>query len=153
MNSDNYVYVDIFDIPDVMKVRTKHKVTSGVASEFPRILYDGIVKLAEDIQQYVDHRVERDFGTDEYIITDTLFVIPPDCKRLAIPKPESEKENEWIPFSERMPEDGQAILLSGNKTVECVVWDDELKEWYRDFGEVSTAWMTLPKPYNPGVIV
>lgn len=59
-----------------------------------------------------------------------------------------EKASKWIPFSERMPDDGQAILLSGNKIVGCDVWDDELKEWYRDYGEEATAWMPLPKCYE-----
>lgn len=94
MNSGNYVYVDIFDIPDVMKVRTQYKVASEAIYSSPRIAYDGIVKLAEEIQPFVRHMKQRDFGTDEYIITDTLFVIPPDCKRLAIPL-EEPKKGKW----------------------------------------------------------
>lgn len=57
-------------------------------------------------------------------------------------------EPKWIPFSERMPDDGQDILLSGNKKVECDVWDDDLKECYRDFGEADMAWMPPPDPYE-----
>lgn len=57
----------------------------------------------------------------------------------------------WIPVKERLPNDGQRVLLSSRGGVELVTWDDELKELYRDFVKVSTAWMSLPKPYDPGV--
>lgn len=150
MNPENYVYVDIFDIPDVMKVRIQYKIANEVSYRLPIIKRDAVVKLAEEIQPFVHNREKMDWGTYERTITDTLFVIPPDCKRLAIPKPESEKENEWIPFSERMPEEGQSVLLSRESVIFVLWWDE--KRWERDFGEKPLAWMPLPKPYDQGAV-
>lgn len=99
---------------------------------------------------------QRDFGTDEYIITDTLFVIPPDCKRLAIPR----INNEWIPVSERLPDTYTPVLVSDSK----YVWIDSLEDdfdsngnyvvWWDSSNSVDfdkTAWMELPKPYEEEV--
>lgn len=68
-----------------------------------------------------------------------------------------EQEPEWIPVSERLPEDGEVVLFS-TKTDRVFngryFADDTDFQWYafRDetFVEdnVITAWMPLPQPYK-----
>lgn len=67
-------------------------------------------------------------------------------------------EPKWIPVSERLPEDEQEILFS-TKTGRVYSGkyhnDDSANQWYshrdkcRAWNNVVTAWMPLPKPYEP----
>lgn len=92
MNISDYTFVDIFDIPDIMKVRTKTTVNAGLMEggclnfpSKPSEVHDDVVKLAYAIYPYVDRSVCRDFATETYDITSTLFVVPHDCRRLKVP--------------------------------------------------------------------
>lgn len=72
------------------------------------------------------------------------------------------KETQWIPCSERMPEDESYILVSfENYTMPDIAryeendeggtfypGDDE--ETYAHYGLVVNAWMPLPTPYEKG---
>lgn len=62
----------------------------------------------------------------------------------------------WIPVSERLPDDEQMVLVcsnTGNIEVSCGSRSTEIKDkfiWYTSgwkFGEVA-AWMPLPEPYQ-----
>lgn len=73
------------------------------------------------------------------------------------------KETQWIPISERLPEDESYILVSfENSTMQDIAryeendgendkfypGDDE--ETYAHYGLVVNAWMPLPEPYREG---
>ena len=66
----------------------------------------------------------------------------------------------WIPCSERLPEDGQNVLVTyrtTNKIHPCQYHDDGSRNpWYsyidqcRAYMNVVTAWMPMPEPYKEG---
>lgn len=83
-----------------------------------------------------------------------------DYKRLchALDLEKAEQERKWIPCSERMPEDEQEILFStktGRVHSGKYHDDDSANQWYshrdkcRAWNNVVSAWMPLPKPYEP----
>ena len=65
--------------------------------------------------------------------------------------------SEWIPVTERLPEDRELILFSTktDRVFEGRYFDDNTnRQWYsfRDdtfaWNNVVTAWMPLPEPYK-----
>ena len=69
--------------------------------------------------------------------------------------PSAEPKTEWVPVSERLPEDKQSVLVwcSQYKNIYCAYL--EKKQWWI-FGAFIqivpnevVAWMPLPKPYEP----
>ena len=74
---------------------------------------------------------------------------------------EQPKIGEWIPVSERLPEDGygQTFLLTVKDGKETIVTFAKYQPKYRRFNLTGArsywkpvAWMPLPEPYNPGMI-
>lgn len=70
----------------------------------------------------------------------------------------TQKSGKWIPVSERLPEDAQEVLYSTKtgRVFHGEYYDDNTdRKWfsYKDdmfsFNNVVTAWMPLPKPYEP----
>ena len=62
-------------------------------------------------------------------------------------QPTINAEPHWIPCSERMPEEGQAILA----TIADNAWGDVviLRKFYKTMYKSSvTAWIPLPEPYR-----
>lgn len=67
----------------------------------------------------------------------------------------------WIPCSERLPEDGQNVLVAYRTTDKirpCQYHDDGSRNpWYsyldncRAYSNVVIAWMPLPEPYKEGI--
>ena len=63
--------------------------------------------------------------------------------------------NQWIPVSERLPEESGAYVCSCNDTVRNMVtvikWQPRTRSWnltgHRTFWKVE-AWMPLPEPYG-----
>lgn len=53
----------------------------------------------------------------------------------------------WIRPEERLPDEGQEVLISTAKYVCLIEYDSDY-----EFGEVDgvLAWMPLPEPYKPG---
>ena len=71
---------------------------------------------------------------------------------------EAVNKTEWIPVSERLPEDSELVLFSTktDRVFEGRYFADNTDcQWYafRDeefaYNNVVTAWMPLPKPYDP----
>lgn len=72
------------------------------------------------------------------------------------------KETQWIPISERLPEEEEYILLSfanytgldigryehDGENDKFYPGDDE--ETYEHYGLIVNAWMPLPEPYREG---
>lgn len=66
--------------------------------------------------------------------------------------------SQWIPFSERLPEDGQLVLVTLNQKslkdaehpVIIAKYTTEKDSWIHTIPDVVLAWMPLPDPYNRG---
>lgn len=63
--------------------------------------------------------------------------------------------NEWIPCSERMPQECTNVLVSeANGIIEIAHWmkyeiQNEEIAWYSESGQIDViAWMSLPKPFE-----
>lgn len=60
---------------------------------------------------------------------------------------------QWIPCSERLPEDGQKVLVSSKDGIYVAMLN---APWYGDWYEIAefrtlnvvSAWMSLPEPYK-----
>ena len=74
-----------------------------------------------------------------------------------------EQERNWIPVTERLPEDGYGVLVTVNGKHNDIIFIDalEIAEYDGDFGWIVegypqwtdpdvTAWMPLPEPYKGG---
>ena len=67
-------------------------------------------------------------------------------------------KREWIPFSERLPEDGKLVLVTLNpislKDAEHPViitkYTTEKDSWIHTIPDAVLAWMPLPEPYKEG---
>lgn len=81
-------------------------------------------------------------------LTDT-DISPEHIMELVEALSRSENPNKWIPISERLPEEGEEVLVSGydtyNKKVIIARYQGE--QYGFTCGLVS-AWMTLPEPYK-----
>ena len=71
--------------------------------------------------------------------------------------PSAQPEQQWIPCSERLPEDEQPILFStttGRVHQGRFHRDNSVNRWYssldkmRAYNNVVNAWMPLPEPYK-----
>ena len=63
------------------------------------------------------------------------------------------KREEWIPVAERLPEEGQPVLVQRIRGREKRVEQGEKAEgdWWRIYGtrtKKAEAWMSLPEPYG-----
>lgn len=66
------------------------------------------------------------------------------------------KVGEWIPCSERLPEDNQAVLTCKNKHISILIWKSERRIWLEPKGNwwwsycMVEKWLPLPEPYSSG---
>lgn len=69
-------------------------------------------------------------------------------------KAEAEAVQGWIPCSERLPEDGQGVIVTVDDNVyeikvgSCIYSNGRFHSLYNDL--TVTAWMPLPEPYKGG---
>lgn len=70
--------------------------------------------------------------------------------RIAIDK--IEKEPKWIPITERLPEEGQFIIVSYPYDASDCSRKRVMTAWYhKEYGftcGIADAWMPLPEPYD-----
>jgi hypothetical protein len=62
--------------------------------------------------------------------------------------PSVENKGEWIPVSERLPEEGTHILVSVSGEPDFVATDDYYSYGFDDWKDDVTAWQPLPEPYK-----
>ena len=67
----------------------------------------------------------------------------------------SEIPNNWIPCSERLPQQGQEVICQCRANIIKVLELDANGDWYQDaehcyMGGFVIAWMPLPEPYQEG---
>jgi hypothetical protein len=62
--------------------------------------------------------------------------------------PSVENKGEWIPVSERLPEEGTHILVSVRGEPDFVATDDYYSYGFDDWKDDVTAWQPLPEPYK-----
>ena len=64
--------------------------------------------------------------------------------------PSADRPQEWIPCSERLPEENGEYLITlafaWGREIEVGLWSDG--EWLNDNSHVNIAWMPLPKPWK-----
>ncbi len=99
--------------------------------------------------------------TREEAIKEIEKVFEPAFANYIIKALEQEPKTEWIPVSERLPEDEQEILFStktGRVHSGKYHNDDSANQWYshkdkcRAWNNVVTAWTPLPEPYKEGEV-
>lgn len=60
--------------------------------------------------------------------------------------------SKWIPVSERLPDEGEQILLSQKIDIDIGIFSSKNREVLCAFGiyniEIFNAWMPAPKPYK-----
>ena len=83
---------------------------------------------------------------------------PEDCwaEIKALPSAEARPTGEWIPVSERLPENSRCVLISISGYIEFGAYDRQNSDWaiwsdgYWEEGKRADAWMPLPEPYEGG---
>ena len=103
-------------------------------------------EVCEKLASYED----TGLSTEQIIEIDKLY--SEKCRELE----KEQKKQEWIPCSERLPEESGkyevTALDAGRLIVTQVKWQPKLKSWNLT-GAMAywkiTAWKPLPEPYNP----
>lgn len=96
---------------------------------------------------------------DYYMVRKDLKLVPSDNEiygAMALLRKLVNKADsfEWIPASERLPEDNQIVLTSKNNSISILKYHADTKHWYETNGNwgwsfnMVDAWMPLPKPYK-----
>ena len=63
--------------------------------------------------------------------------------------PTIDPEQQWIPCSERLPEEGQACLVSDRETILIDIYIGHGNPYnWRGYVKDYEAWMPLPEPYK-----
>lgn len=94
------------------------------------------------------NRIGRDYGLSFSDIEGAEYIIR------NLPSA-SEPMGEWVPCSERLPENNELVIVSLGKGYNAVDFDhrtrgmDGARYWY-DWDGFVTAWMPMPEPYKKG---
>jgi len=58
--------------------------------------------------------------------------------------------SDWIPVTERLPEESQSVLISQGSYVDSAYFN-KAEKTFRIYGDsiLVHAWMPLPQPYQP----
>lgn len=128
------------------------------------IYRDGVIEALTELHNNVDvwevkvgiseaiHAINKLPSADAVPLCD-------DCTKCAVKalnRPPAEAVQGWIPCSERLPEDGDEVLVTdANGNIRHVYRDDLNDEelfatWEDGMHIVAIAWMPLPKPYKGG---
>lgn len=101
-------------------------------------------KLIEELRKYAD-----ELGT----VRGEIELANGVLKAISIIN-EQPKVGEWIPCSERLPEDNQAVLTCKNKHISILIWKSERRIWLETKGNwwwsycMVEKWQPLPEPYE-----
>ena len=89
------------------------------------------------------------------ITPEQLQVINEEYTKMAKELAEFRKQNQWIPVSERLPENGEEVLITNGKYVTIDeryflenTEDGEAYTWDINGWDDVVAWMPLPEPYK-----
>ena len=71
---------------------------------------------------------------------------PGGARKLMVDAPEVKPEPQWIPVSERLPEEGQQIIatVADNDLVDVFI----IRGYFKKMHKSVIAWMPLPEPYR-----
>ena len=87
-------------------------------------------------------------------LTKATIRLVEDALNQAISALEKQEQEKWIPVMERLPEDGERVLITYDKNVIRATWDQMRGNFY-DTNAMSldkdlvSAWRPLPDPYVP----
>lgn len=81
------------------------------------------------------------------ITPEQLQVINEEYTKMAKELAEFRKQNQWIPVSERLPENGEEVLASDGTYIYLVEYDADLDAAFGDVDNI-VAWTPLPEPYK-----
>ena len=89
------------------------------------------------------NEVAEEFGSNEY---EMGFEDGAESVRALAPY-----DDDWIPCSERLPEDGQSVVITDRNNIVRIInfskWLYENPKYSHNI--VPIAWMPLPQPYQP----
>ena len=77
-----------------------------------------------------------------------------EAMNMGIEALQADRLTEWIPVSERLPENSRCVLISIAGDIEFGAYDRQNSDWaiwrdgYWDEGKRVDAWMPLPEPYR-----
>lgn len=119
--------------------RLTHKRSNGIKSG-----YWSPVKKEELIQHLAAYE-------DTGITPDQLKIINEEYSRMSHELAMFRQQNRWIPVTEKLPDEGQAVLVTRTSRLGNYVTNDEYDwdycAWESDADDII-AWMPLPEPYK-----
>lgn len=71
-----------------------------------------------------------------------------EALNIAIKALEQQEKEKWIPVSERLPNEKQEVIATGNKKVACLLYlDGKFWSGMLDQTHLVVAWKPMPEPY------
>ena len=102
---------------------------------------DEAIKHAEEVAERLENSCKRDWmGEDDKSCASDHRQLAEWLKELK----QLREQTRWIPIGERLPEEGQSILVTTNGWYVVAI----IRTFFKDMHKDIIAWMPLPKPYT-----